>query len=139
MGLIDVKRSETLDHPYEDETVTIRPLRGTEMDEASDVRVKKTVEMWGATLEVLQGLMKPQGEQEDTIAIRMKNYDASTLLKYAIVSWSYSETVDAAQIDNLDAITRAWLHEEVVRRNTRPLPPSKSGSVNSNSEGALQN
>jgi hypothetical protein len=139
MGLIDVSKFEPLTHPHEEGVVVnVRPLRGTEMDEAFDVKVKRTVTMWGATLEVLSGLTRTR-DQEDSLQSRMQRYDASTLLKYAIVSWSYEESVTPEKIDNLDAVTRAWLFEEVVKRNTRPLPLSKNGEDSSSLEGFRSN
>lgn len=140
--LIDVNKTTVLEHPYEPGvSVVVRSLRGTEMDEAADVQVRRTLVDWGETIEAIQKYTKiqQQQQQEDTIESRVRKYDGSVLLRYAIVSWSYSESVTDEEIKNLDAVTRAWLVEEVVIRNTRPLPLLRRGGSNSNSEGALTN
>jgi hypothetical protein len=142
MGLIDVNKTTPLEHPYEEGVVVnVRSLRGTEMDEAELVKTKDSVVAWGSTLEAIQGLSKAREQQpeKDTLAIRVAKYDATTLLGYAIVSWSYKETVTPDDIKNLDGVTRQWLVEEVVSRNTRPLPPSSNGDSSLSPESARTN
>ncbi len=140
MGLIDITKTITLEHPTEEGvTVTVRPLRGIEMDEANEHKVKRTIEVWGSSLDAISKIEAVNREQTDTLQSRMQKYDATTLLGYAIVAWSYSETVTPEDIANLDSATRGWLHEEVVTRNTRPLPRSTSGVASSSLEGSPSN
>lgn len=140
--LIDVNKTTVLEHPSEaGVTFVVRSLRGTEMDEAADIRVQRTLVDWGETLEAIQKYTKvqQQQQQEDNLENRVRKYDGTTLLKYALVGWSYSETVTVEQIQNLDAVTRQWLVEEVVKRNTRPLPLLSVGGNSSKSAESLTN
>ena len=133
--LIDVKKVTPVSHPFEEGvTVGIRALRGVEMDEAANNKIKKTVATWGDALASLTANAKAS---EDTIASRIVRYDAATLLEYAVVSWSYPEPVSPENLSLLDSITREWLVEEVVTRNTRPLPSSTTGAGSSSPVSAL--
>lgn len=131
MSLVDVKKTETLAHPYEEGvTVDIRRLRGTEMDEASNAKVKRTMAVWGDSLEALSKTKNLTGVDTavNDLETRVKKYDPTVLLQFAITGWSYDEPATSEAIDRLDSLTRDWLVEEVVKRNTRPLPSSKSGA-----------
>ena len=121
MALIDVNKRERLEHPEEPgQWIEIRPLRATEMDEARDIRLKQLLDMWG---DALNSAPRPETKKdEDTVKARAQQFDASTLLKYAVVGWSYTDgSVDPKDISRLDAVTRDWLVEEIVSRNSRPL------------------
>ena len=71
----------------------------------------------------------PSEEPEETLAQRIAQYDALTLLKHAVVSWSYDYPVKSGSLEHvelLDAVTRDWLmDQELVQRNTRPLASSE--------------
>lgn len=131
MGLVDVNKVTELEHPYEPGVqIGVRSLRGTEMDEAREAKVKRTYASWkGDLTEVPDAAKAAKVEVVDTIESRIAQFDVSTLLKYAIKSWSYEAEVSPEAIDNLDSVTREWLAEEVVTRNTRPLPLSIDGGT----------
>ena len=73
MGLIDTPITERLEHPYEPgEWVTIRPLLGTEMDQAKEAKVKHTLNLWGDSLEVMAGMQsKTRVKQPDSFSEAM--------------------------------------------------------------------
>jgi len=130
--LIDVNKVDTISHPDEPGvTFGIRHLRGTEMDDASNQQAKKMVTLWAEQLDSFSKTARP--DRPDTIATRVQKYDVSTLLKYAIVNWSYPEPTTSDNIDLLDGATRDWLAEEVVTRNTRPLPRASASESSSKS------
>lgn len=131
MGLIDTAKTERLEHPYEPgEWVEIRPLLATEMDEAKEAKIKRTMALWGDALDDFAG-KTPDKEPEDTLPNRVAQYDPLTLLKYAVVKWSYDAPVGLEHVERLDAVTRDWLLDEVVLRNTRPLASRKSSEGSS--------
>ena len=138
MGLVNTSAIETLQVPHEPgEWVGIRSLLATEMDEAKEVRMKRVMDLWGDSLPSMSAVSNQQsGETEETLAQRVGQYDALTLLKYAVVSWSYEAPVGLEQVERLDAITRDWLVEEIVQRNTRPLASRKSSGGNSKQDTA---
>ncbi len=116
--LIDTSKTDRLNIPHEKgQWVDIRPVLATEMDEAKDKRIKKLLDMWGDTL---KDMPSGEGKQRDDLNSRVQQYDGMTLLKAAIVNWSYEAPVDG-NIGKLDGATRDWLIEEVVKRNTRPF------------------
>ena len=122
MGLIDTSQTETLEHPYEPgEWVTIRPMLAPEMDEAQEKRAKHMMAVYG---DLIEGMTRNQAAgpaSPQTPANRVAAYDADVLLTHAITAWSYAAPVEPESIERLDAGTRAWLAEEIVLRNTRPL------------------
>jgi hypothetical protein len=140
MGLVDLTRTDTLAVPHEEgEFITIRSLLATEMDEAKEVRMKRVMDLWGDSLPSMSAGQQSE-ETEETLAQRVAQYDALTLLKYAVVSWSYEAPVHEVninssmileQVERLDTVTRDWLVEEIVQRNTRPLASRKSSGGNS--------
>ena len=84
----------------------------------------------------------PGEEPEETLAQRVAQFDALTLLKYSVVSWSYDYPVKSGSLEHvelLDAVTRDWLLDQVVERNTRPLASRKSSGVSSKWDIAPQN
>ena len=133
MGLIDTSKTEKLNHPYEKgEWVEVRPLLATELDGAKDAKIKRTMNLWGDSLDTFKD-MKPSKEEEDedTLAKRVAEYDPLTLLKHAVVAWSYDAPVELESVERLDAVTRDWLIDQIVSRNTRPLGEAKSSDESS--------
>ena len=84
-------------------------------------------------------LVHDSEDEEDTLAKRVQEYDPLTLLKHAVVAWSYDAPVGLEHVERLDAITRDWLISEIVDRNTRPLANGKSSVENSKWDGAPEN
>lgn len=136
--LVDITKTAELPHPTEEGVViTVRPLRGTELDEAQSLKLQQTLELFGASMGTLAKTLQATN-QEETLASRVSKYDVTTLLTYAITDWTYDRAVTSDAIRDLDGITREWLAEEVVSRNTRPLPRSKPGDETSRPGESLQ-
>jgi len=119
MGLIDTTKRERLNHPDEPGTwIDIRPLLAVEMDEARERKVKHILSLWG---DAIKDAASSGRTQQDDLASRVQQYDATILLNSAIKAWSYEAEVNSENVARLDGSTRDWLIEEVVKRNTRPL------------------
>jgi hypothetical protein len=130
MGLIDITRTERVNHPWEEnEWCDIRFLTGPEMDEAQETRIKRLLDLWGNTLTRQAGNGEAPTPQPETMATRLQKYDPRILLERAIVNWSYHDNVTPESISRLDQATREWLLEEVVKRNTRPLDSATNGAA----------
>ncbi len=119
--LIDTSKTERLDHPHEEAWVEIRPVLATELDAARDRKIKSILDIWG---DVIKDAPTPSKRQED-MGSRVQQFDSTILLNAAIANWSYDAPVNAENVAKLDGVTRDWLMEEVVTRNTRPLTRSK--------------
>ena len=115
-----------LNIPHESgEWIEVRQLSGLELDEASDVQVLKITKRLGsidaATIDALRtgrdGAEAPAAQQDPALS-----YDAETLLKYAVVGWSYTQYQCDEQTKRLlDAVTLKWLVSEIVNMNVRPV------------------
>lgn len=119
--LVDFNKVDKVNIPHEEgEWIGIRSLTGVEMDESSNVATSRMLEQYG---ESLGDIMASRNgiDQSTRTPDRKQAYDSRTLLKYAIKSWSYEQPVTADNIELLDGMTRDWIWEEVVNRNTRPL------------------
>jgi len=118
--LIDTSKTERLEHPDEaGQWVKIRPLLAAELDRAREAQIKRILAVWGDTIKDMMG--PANRERADDLATRVQQFDAGILLTASIVAWSYEAPVNKENIDKLDGVTRDWLVEEVVKRNTRPL------------------
>ena len=118
--LIDISKTERLEHPDEEgQWVEIRPLLAAELDRAREAQIKRILAVWGDTIKDMMG--PANRERADDMAARVQQFDAGILLTASIVAWSYEAPVNKENIDKLDGVTRDWLVEEVVKRNTRPL------------------
>ena len=118
--LIDTSKTERLEHPDEaGQWVEIRPLLANELDRAREAQIKRILAVWGDTIKDMMG--PANRERADDLATRVQQFDAEILLTACIVAWSYEAPVNKGNIAKLDGITRDWLVEEVVKRNTRPL------------------
>lgn len=128
MALVDTSKSDRLEHPEEPgQWIEVRHLLGVEMDEAQEVRVKKLLNVWG---DALNSASTGTPQDRNSLEARMQRYDHQTLLNYAITGWSYDAPVDPDNIARLDNVTRQWLVEEIIVRNTRPAGKSNNGVAN---------
>ena len=119
--LIDISKTERLEHPDEaGQWIEIRPLLAAELDRAREAQIKRILAVWGDTIKDMTG--PANRERADDLATRVQQFDAGILLTASIVAWSYEAPVNKENIDKLDGVTRDWLVEEVVKRNTRPWP-----------------
>lgn len=81
-------------------------------------------------------LAKLPSEEPETLAQRVAQYDALTVLKHSVVCWSYAAPVELKNVERLDSVTRDWLVQEIVERNTRPLASVNGSGGISNWAGA---
>ncbi len=134
MGLVDITKTDRLEVPDEaGQWIEVRSLLATEMDEARETRLTKIIARFAG--EKLPDVTPPAVEQEETLEQRAVGYDALTLIKYAVVAWSYDVEVKPGKLEHvelLDIATRDWLVLQVVERNTRPLPSNRSSNGHSN-------
>ena len=121
MGLIDISKTERIEHPGEaGQWVEIRALLATEMDEAKSAKMKEFLRL----TEGIKTPTLPSGtatRDADDVDSRMQQLDATIVLNAAIVAWSYDAPVNPDNVKRLDSVTRDWILGEVVQRNTRPL------------------
>lgn len=115
--------------------VEIRNLSGSEMDEAQQSKSMKVLEQMGHLLNGLKTPTKTPEELEDErnhrddLDVRRIAYDPDILIKYALLSWSYTDELPSNPGAILDAVTRDWLWDTIVDENTRLPLVSLSGGL----------
>ena len=116
---------ERVEIPHEDgQWVELRALSGAELDEAERRNTRRVLEMvQGVDL----GSIPTTGQDPDERERRRAAYEPETLIRHALVGWSYAEPCDDEHKALLDAPTRAWLVEAILERNVR-LESGKDGS-----------
>ncbi len=115
--IIDKTKGDEYPIPHEvGQYMKIRPLTWQEVKDAAAVMTEATSKraqelMAGITPESLAALKNEsaKAKEEDPDLL----YDRATVLGYAIVSWSYPQTVEEG-IPNLDERTAKWAFEKAV-------------------------
>jgi hypothetical protein len=135
--LLTSKVTETLYLPHEPgEWITVRLLSGAQIKEAREQRALAAIKMQQA----LSGLeLKVTDAQRAEAEAALKadpvaSYDRATLLRYAIVGWSYYDTPPTLEdIADLDEETAQYVAERVIPQErsetdqgnaTRPSTPA---------------
>ena len=120
---------EKLDIPHEEEQwVEIRNLSWTAMEEAVNNKQERDIgqvkRMGGDVFEAIMRSSKDDDaptEDESTEkkgrGATFESYDMETLLRKAIISWSYEGKPTVERIQDLDAKTAKWLAREIYERN----------------------
>lgn len=86
-------------------------ISGKQIDEARTTSVK-------AALDLIKGGTMPTIDQQNAVAPNPEDsYDKSTLVKYGVTAWSYTEPCTPENKDNLDNKTRDWAAHEVFTDN----------------------
>ncbi len=125
--------------PHEPEDwIEFRQLSGPEMDAAEERRsISRMAFVEDIPEETIARFRRtrdadstPEEERESDPALR---YDRKTLLRSAIVDWSYSDPLTPDNIERLDPVTWEWAIGVVLEMNTRPL--ASIGSIAGNSNG----
>jgi hypothetical protein len=141
MGIV-TNTSHRVDIPHErDESnggphwVEIRKISGSELDEAAQTRQLSVLQRMGSLIKDMQGVKAPDDTEEErlrknTLEARRETWDPEVLIKYALVSWSYTDTIPDNPGAVLDAVTRDWLWETIVEENTRAPLPLPYGDLN---------
>lgn len=114
--------------------VEIRKISGSELDEAAQVKQLAVLRRVGSLIKDMQGVKPPEDTEEErlrknTLEVRRETWDPEVLIKYALISWSYTDTLPDNPATVLDAFTRDWLWETIVEENTRPPLPLLSGGL----------
>ena len=119
---------ERLEIPHEeDQWVEIRNLSWTAMEEAVNNKQERDIgqvkRMGG---DVFEAIMRSSNEEKDDGEEKkekkkksavFESYDMETLLRKAVVSWSYEGKPTLERLQDLDAKTAKWLAREIYDRN----------------------
>ena len=119
---------EKVDIPHEEgQWIEIRNLSFTAMEEANDNKQERDLlqvkRMGGDVFEAnVRSSNKKEKESKDeedstTKGGSFESYDKETLLRKAIVGWSYDGKPTVERIRDLDARTANWLSREIYERN----------------------
>jgi hypothetical protein len=120
---------EKLDVPHEEgQWVEIKNLSWKAMEEAVNNKQERDIgqvkRMGGDVFEaIMRSTNKNEGKSEDEESEKkvrgatFESYDMETLLRKAILSWSYDGKPTVERIQDLDARTAKWLAREVYERN----------------------
>ena len=119
---------EKLDIPHEEgQWVEIRNLSWTAMEEAVNNKQERDIgqvkRMGGDVFEAIMRSSKDGNEdkgeskEKKSRGATFESYDMETLLRKAIISWSYDGKPTVERIQDLDARTAKWLAREIYERN----------------------
>tara|TARA_R110000824_G_scaffold21078_6_gene78869 strand:- start:9878 stop:10303 length:426 start_codon:yes stop_codon:yes gene_type:complete len=123
---------EKLDVPHEEgQWVEIKNLSWKAMEEAVNNKQERDIgqvkRMGGDVFEAIMRSSnesnkdddKPEkeGPEKKVRGATFESYDMETLLRKAIISWSYEGKPTVERIQDLDARTAKWLAREVYERN----------------------
>jgi hypothetical protein len=119
---------ERLEIPHEeDQWVEIRNLSWTAMEEAVNNKQERDIgqvkRMGGDVFEAIMRSSSDDKDEENEGTEKKKrgatfeSYDMETLLRKAIVSWSYEGKPTVERIQDLDVTTAKWLAREIFNRN----------------------
>jgi len=127
------RETERVEVPHEPgQWVELRALSGAELDQAERRNTRRVLEMVQGM--DLVGITAP-AQEADERERRQASYDPETLIKHAVVAWSYEQPCDDEHKTLLDAPTRTWLAEAILDRNVR-LESGKGGSGGISSPGS---
>lgn len=135
MGIVNKSQGQTFNVLWEPgQFIILRPLTWQEVTEARAVASKARSDsafalMSSVSPEMLERLQgRPQPQTEQSIG---DEYDQGTVLKCAIVGWSYSSSPTLEEINNLDARTAAWAFAVAVGLFRRDKAQGESSAVGS--------
>ncbi len=95
------------------------------MEEAQQVKTRKVISEFGSMMDTLTK-NAPKVEEGAVREAKVTDYDADTVISYALVAWSYDAECDKEHKELLDGRTRDWLHNLIVARNTYTGPLGKN-------------
>jgi hypothetical protein len=96
----------------------LRALGGNAKQEAEEVQQRKALEMAKLAGQELLEQMDTFDAAKARAALEadpLQKYDAETVVRKGIVSWSYPERVTPLNIADLDALTRDWAAREILK------------------------
>ena len=124
MALVDKNNPVVLKVPHEPgETISVRYLSGSECEElgarASSIAMHVLDGMSAEVLAAAPGFSN--NIDDDEPADPKDNFPRTETLRLAVVDWSYPTPCSQITVDDLDNPTATWLHEEVVKMNSRSV------------------
>jgi len=119
---------EKVNIPHEEgEWVELRQLSWTAMDDAVDAKQQRDVgqvkRMGGDVFEAIMRSAKTKDDDEEGKPkgrAGYEAYDPETLIRRALIGWSYDVKITVDRIRDLDAKTADWLAREIYERNKPP-------------------
>lgn len=135
MSIFASRRQKTLEVPNDPgQTITIKALPRRHLEasaRASQLDSLEQLKQFGDLLEMqkaIEAIRTPDdkapdqapvdraGESEESaLPDPLNNYDRHTLIKPAVVAWSYPEEITDDTLADLDEDTEEWLAREVLR------------------------
>ena len=115
MALINKTQGQKVPIPHEQgQFMIFRPLTWGEVKEAKRLRQEESFALVKAispdVMERLQGQARPAVDGQ----IPSDTHDLGTVLKYAIVGWSYSASPTLEEIETLDERTAQWAFRQAL-------------------------
>lgn len=110
-------RKEKRDVPHEEGTwFEFRTLSGRELDEAQEAATEKALRSMKAMgPEIIAAIQEMNKGQQAKTA---DSFDPDTLVRLALVAWSYPEPCNDEHKALLDGRTRDWAAAQIVEMNT---------------------
>jgi len=122
-----VGKTERRDVPHEPgEWFEFRQLSGPELDEAEERQTQRALAMVKGLDPGAMAILREQGQAAP--AGTEQRYDKDTLVRHAVVAWSYTEPCEDDSKARLDAATRDWAAAVSVEMNTLGEAKASGGS-----------
>lgn len=127
MGLIGPITKHPVPHEP-GEWIETRLLSWGEMGDAQRAAVRDSIRMSAAFTDQERAAMQAVAGEGTAPSEQAPEdrYDPATLLKFAVVAWSYDAEVE---VEKLDARTGAWLLEVVIGENVRSAEAGEDSAV----------
>jgi hypothetical protein len=118
VGIVNKKKGMVFEIPHEPgQWMRIRPLTYQEVTEARNEGSRKTLERSTALLQAIPAATLEQLKDKQSVRQAQDpqdEFDVPTVLRHAIIGWSYSEKDEeptVEDIDSLDVETAEWAFE----------------------------
>jgi len=132
--VITSKMTDTIEHPDEPGiSFTIRKLSHHQLAMAEDARIESVAKRAKA----FSGIDLPEGDDEMKARAKAEaelpenKYDRTTVLRYGITEWTYSDELNEANVRELDESTAKWLFAVIVNFSTRSRDEGEASGSNS--------
>ncbi len=125
--------TKSIELPHEPgQHVVIRMLSWRQLESARTARTMEAMEsVKDMDQEFLQGMLKnlPDTPKEDEEATTRTPYNKRAMLRAGIVSWSYTEEVSEATIDDLDEPTADFLFSAIEKLSAVSVDEGKDSGT----------
>ena len=112
---------QRLDIPHEPgQWIEFQPISWQMLQAASELASAKGADQAAKLVQAVgpEALKALQGTQASDDTEEVEQYDRGTLLRAAIVKWSYNDQVQVEDVDSLDERTAGWAYGVIVQANT---------------------